>query len=594
MYTRPMQTNTNLEPVAIDIQADRTAKAIATIKYTRRSFFLPFALFFAMVGAIFLLDAVLPLEGLWFHNVLLTQVGPWFQWPATLLFPGWNVTAPLPYANPDYSPPIALGWEQIPFLLAAFLAVFLVYLLAIRRLPRQVTHRYILISTVVFGIMYMLIPVATSPDLFSYIGYARMGIIYHLNPLTTLPTAISNDPSFMHIYWTNQPSAYGPTWAFISSFLQLVTLPFGKQSLLPMVMALRLLGLATHLCSTALIWSISGYLQRIDGRISLHRRKLATLAFAWNPLLLIEACTNAHNDATLLVFILLALWFLAHAAQYGNIRRGLVPAVIMLALATCLKINTALLVPGLLFLLWNQQPRRLRPIVYAILLYGGIILLLYAPFWQNGTILAVVRDNPTSHRNINSLPEFATALFNGISGLFGFSSPLVENLTHLFSLGIFVMLYAWLCWSSIRQPAKKLQNLPDLVRWMALIWLLYCFVGAPWFWPWYLVTFFGLYTLVESTPSPVPPQGKLFFGLLSVQSVQRIPLAVRLLTFSMLSINCFYIWSIHSSYIPGLSSFSWSFLRGPWAWTLPLLAFSPYLSRKIAQRYHTQKITTSE
>ncbi|HLJ34202.1 MAG TPA: glycosyltransferase family 39 protein [Ktedonobacteraceae bacterium] len=592
-----MQTNTNLEPVAIDIQADRAAQAIATLKYTRRSLFLPFALFFAMIGAIFLLDAVLPLEGLWFHNVLLTQVGPWFQWPATLLFPGWNVTAPLPYANPDYSPPIALGWEQIPFLLAAFLAVFLVYLLAIRRLPRHVTYRYILISTVIFGIMYILIPVATSPDLFSYIGYARMGIIYHLNPLTTLPTAISNDPSFLHIYWTDQPSAYGPTWAFISSFLQLVTLPFGKQSLLPMVMALRLLGLAMHLCSTALIWSISGYLQRIDGRISLHRRKLATLAFAWNPLLLIEACTNAHNDATLLVFILLALWFLVRAAQngeYANMRRGLVPAVIMLALATCLKINTALLVPGLLFLLWNQQPRRLRPIIYAILLYGGIILLLYAPFWQNGTILAVVRDNPTSHRNINSLPEFVTALFNGISGLFGFSSPLVENLTHLFSLGIFVILYAWLCWHSIHQPAIKLQNVPDLVRWMALIWLLYCFVGAPWFWPWYLVTFFGLYALVESTPSPVSSQGKLFFRFLSVQSVQRIPLAVRLLAFSMLSINCFYIWGIHSSYIPGLSDFSWSFLRGPWAWALPLLAFYPYLSRKIAQRYHTQNITAPE
>jgi hypothetical protein len=589
MYTRHMQTNTHIEPVAIDIQADT---AIPTLKYSRRSQFLPFALFFAMLIAIFLLDAVLPLQGLWFHNVLLTQVSSWFQWPTSFLFPGWDVSAPLPYANPTYNPPIALGWEQIPFLLAAFLAVFLVYLLAIRRLPRQVTFRYILVSTAIFGILYMLIPVATSPDLFSYIGYARMGIIYHLNPLTTLPTAISSDPSFIHIYWINQPSAYGPTWAFISSFLQIVTQPFGKEALLPMVIALRLLGLAMHLCSTALVWSISGYLQRIDGHISLRRRKFATLAFAWNPLLLLEACTNAHNDATLLVFLLLALWFLARAAQHGDIRRGLVPAIIMLALATCLKINTVLLVPGLLILLWNQHPRRLRPIIYAILLYGGIILLLYAPFWQNGAILSVVRDNPTAYRNINSLPEFVTALFNGITGLFGFTTPLVGNLTHLLSLALFVMLYAWLCWRAMRQPAHPLQTLPDLVRWMALIWLLYCFVGSPWFWPWYLVTFFGLYALVEAVPS----RRKLFelAGIPGIQRFQRVPLAVRLLAFSMLSMYCFFVWGVHSSFVPGLSGFSWSFFRDLWIWAIPLLAFSPYLYWKIAQRYHAQRTVLPE
>ncbi len=580
-----MQTKSETE--AIDIHADKankTEKAVPFVKYTRRSHFLPLALFFAMISAIFLLDAVLPLRGLWFQNVLLTQLSPWFQWPTTLLFPGWDISAPLPYANPNYTPPIASGWQEVPFLLAAMLAVFLVYLLAIRRLPHQVTYRYILFSTVIFGVAYLLIPVATSPDLFSYISYTRMFIIYHLNPLTTLPTAIGSDPSFIHIYWTSQPSAYGPVWALISSFFQFVTLPFGTQSLLPMVIALRLWGLAMHLCSTMLVWSIIGYLQRIDGRISLQRRKFATLAFAWNPLLLLEACINAHNDATLLVFVLLALWFLARTAQNGDMLRGLVPAVIMLALATSLKINIVLLVPGLLLLVWNQQPRRLRPIIYAILLYGGIILLLYAPFWQNGAILAVVRDNPTGYRNVNSLPEFVSELSNSIARLFGLNGSIVETPTHLLSTGFFVIIYVLLCWRAIHQPAKKLLTLPDLVRWMAIIWLLYCAIGSPWFWPWYLVTFFGLYALVESTPS----QEKPLFGL------PDMPFAIRLMVFSMLSINCFYVLSVHSSFIPGLPGFSWSFLRGLWAWVIPLLAFSPYLNRKLAQRYHAQSTNPLE
>ncbi len=587
-----MQTKTHIDHRVVDIQIHPADKTPPTLKYSRRSRFLPFTLFLAMIGAIFLLDAVLPLQGLWFHNVLLTQIGPWFQWPTNLLFPGWDITPTLPFANPNYNPPIALGWEQVPFLLAAFLAVFLVYLVAIRRLPSQISYRYILLSTVIFGILYMLIPVATSPDLFSYIGYARMGVIYHLNPLTTLPTTIGSDPSFIHIYWITQPSAYGPTWAFISSLLQIITLPFGKNALLPMVIALRLLGLTMHLCSTALLWSISGYLQRINGRVSLRRRIFATLAFAWNPLLLLEACTNAHNDVTLLFFLLLAIWFLVRASQRGDIQYGLIPAVILLALATCLKINVVVLIPGLFLLLWNQQPRRWRSILLAGLLYSAIILCLYAPFWQHGAILAVVGDNPTSYRNINSLQEFVSALINGIIGIFGITISPVEHLTHLASLALFVLLYGWLCWRTFRQPEMQLRNLPDLMRWMALSWLLYCFVGSPWFWPWYLVTFFGLYALVEALPS-----GQNFFavlGLPALQGIQRIPQVIRLLTFSMLSIYCFFVWGIHASYLPGLFNFSWYLFRDLWGWLLPLLAFSPYLYRKIAQRYHVASTVSSE
>jgi Dolichyl-phosphate-mannose-protein mannosyltransferase len=303
--------------------------------------------------------------------------------------------------------------------------------------------------------------------------------------------------------------------------------------------------------------------------------------------LLFEACTNAHNDATLLVFVLLALWFLARTAQNGDsgdTRRGLVPAIIVLALATCLKINIVLLLPGLLLLLWNQPSRRLRPIIFAVLLYGSIILLLYVPFWQNGTILAVIRDNPTAYRNINSLPEFVSALASGITGLFGLNGSFVEMLTHLLSISFFVIAYGLLCWRATSQAAEKLQTLPDLVRWMALTWLLYCAIGTPWFWPWYLVTFFGLYALVESLPT----RGKTFFGL------QNMPLAIRLLAFSMLSIYCFYVWGVHSSYVPGLSGFSWSYLRGLWAWAIPLLAFSPYFKQKIGKKYHAQSIDTFE
>src|SRR3989440_6283912 len=382
-------------------------------------FILPLILPLAMVCAILFLDAVLPLGGLWFHTALLTQLGSWPLLPTHLLFPGWAVSSTITSAHPT-PPPVPLSWEQVPFLLAAFLLIFLLYLLALRHLPQNIgAYRYILFSTLLLGVMYLLIPVVTSPDIFSYIAYARMGVIYHLNPLTTLPTAIRSDPVYVHLYWNTQPSAYGPTWVGISSLLQWLTLIFGTQTLSPMIVALRLLGLAAHLYSTLLIWTIAGHLQRLQGQDAPHKRLLATLAFAWNPLLLFEACVNAHNDAPLLLLVLLAIWFLLPRKQTttGSLRSYIL-AIVMLALATCLKLNIVLLVPFVFIFVWKKSLR--RGILALALIYAGIIALLYAPFWQNGAILNVFRTNPTTSRDINTLAEFLSRLYNGITAGLGY------------------------------------------------------------------------------------------------------------------------------------------------------------------------------
>src|SRR5947209_14657912 len=105
---------------------------------------LPFILPLAMLCAILFLDAVLPLGGLWFHTALLTQLGSWPLLPTHLLFPGWAVSSTITSAHPT-PPPVLLSWEQVPFLLTAFLLIFLLYLLALRRLPHYISaNRYIL------------------------------------------------------------------------------------------------------------------------------------------------------------------------------------------------------------------------------------------------------------------------------------------------------------------------------------------------------------------------------------------------------------------------------------------------------------------
>src|SRR6266446_4873261 len=122
-------------------------------------------------------------------------------------------------------------------------------------------------------------------------------------------------------------------------------------------------------------------------------------AFAWNPLLLFEAVVNAHVDATLLILILLAIWFLVRRTPL-NIYAYLLAAA-MFAVATCVKLNTVLLVPGLLLFLCMQRPWKISHVLATLATYVSTIVLLYIPFWQGTATLSVFLINTAATRDIN-------------------------------------------------------------------------------------------------------------------------------------------------------------------------------------------------
>jgi hypothetical protein len=525
---------------------------------------LPLAILLMITCVLVLLDAILPLNGLNAEDALLAHISTWTLLPTHLFFPGQAMTLILT-GNPVVSPPVTiLSWRETALLLNVFLLLFLLYLLALYALPRFISSRYLFYSTLLLGIVCLFFPIVTSSDIFSYTAYAHMEVIYHLNPLTTAPTAIHGDTIYAYLYWKDQPSAYGPTWAIITAVAQWLLGLTGPASIVPMLVALRLLGLASHIGSTILVWNISGQLQRLTGIISVQKRTRAALAFAWNPLLLFEACVNAHNDAVLLFLILLAIWLLLRSPQLSL--RTLLPAAIVFAFATCLKINILVFVPGLLLFLWMQRPRHISHMLITSATYASVIFLLYAPFWQHGAVLYLLSVNPATSRAINTPYDFLSQFYNTLARvpvqLSASGEPTatpIERLTHIVSAILFILVYAILCWRATRS-SSRFNTIPGLIRWMALAWLLYCALGSPWFWPWYLVTFFGLFALVES----ITPWNNW--------RAQRLPLAVRLLAFSMLSLYCFYAWAPAHISIPGLPGFVWGDLRGLCIWAIPLLA----------------------
>src|SRR6266536_5410165 len=130
-----------------------------------------------------------------------------------------------------------------------------------------------------------------------------------------------------------------------------------------------------------------------------------------------------------------------------------------------------------------------------------------------------------------------------------------EHVTRTLSLGIFLVIYLLLCYRIIRKPAL-ISTLRGMIGWMAVTWLAYCALGSPWFWPWYVVTFFGLYALIETSTS--------------YDNRGLVTYFVRLLTFSLFIIYFLNSWAPIHSFVPGLPGFLWSYLNGLFVWILPL------------------------
>ncbi|HYX50241.1 MAG TPA: hypothetical protein VE843_10890, partial [Ktedonobacteraceae bacterium] len=165
------------------------------------------------------------------------------------------------------------------------------------------------------------------------------------------------------------------------------------------------------------------------------------------------------------------------------------------------------------------------------------------------------------NRSINSPAAFSGHVYNAIASMLGYpnaepvGSP-AEHITHTVSLAIFLVIYMLLCWRIIRKP-ERINSLRGMIGWMAVTWLIYCALGSPWFWPWYIVTFFGLFALIE-TKVNYDSQGMTTYF-------------VRLLTFSMFIIYCFNSWGPTHSFIPGFPGFEWSYLNGLLVWAIPLI-----------------------
>jgi uncharacterized membrane protein len=127
---------------------------------------------------------------------------------------------------------------------------------------------------------------------FSYQAYGRMLTVYHTNPYTHGPYAISLDHIYPYIgaKWISTPSVYGPLFTFISSALASASIS-GSEFAFKLIAALASGG------TLYLIWKAA----KVRG---LNPTRSIAL-FGLNPLVTLYGVGGGHND---LLMLLLTTW----------------------------------------------------------------------------------------------------------------------------------------------------------------------------------------------------------------------------------------------------------------------------------------------
>jgi hypothetical protein len=151
---------------------------------------------------------------------------------------------------------------------------------------------------------FALAPVLLSHDVYSYVDYARLGVVHGLDPYVHPPAAEPFDPAYARVTWIDATSAYGPL--FTLATYPLAWLPVSAAvAALKATAALSVLGTAVAVARVAPARGVS---------------PLGAAAFvALNPLVLIHVVGGAHNDglAMLLAALGVAAMLTAREASAG-------------------------------------------------------------------------------------------------------------------------------------------------------------------------------------------------------------------------------------------------------------------------------------
>jgi hypothetical protein len=342
----------------------------------------------------------------------------------------------------------------------SFASMVLAYVHLVRRSLGSGTPlglRSILVATTIVGLPLVLAPFLLSGDTYSYVIYGRIYAVHGGNPYTDRPDLYGEDPFLPLVYWNDAKMIYGPIWLYPTAGLTWVLARIGAGAGLH-VLAFKIFLFGCHLGATALVHAIARRLRPAHAAT-------AALAYALNPLCLVEFAGNAHIDAFVILLLL--------AGIYAHVR-GRPVAAFLLLLAAALTKPQMIVLAGFYGLGHVRSSPSVR--VAARRAFGLCALALafaavsYAPVWAGPATFDEVVHGPASHRYLNSIAEWLVA------------KGLPQGTIRILLAGAFI--------ATVGALALRVRSTADAVRTFPWFAIAFCVLASTWFWPWY--TAFGL------------------------------------------------------------------------------------------------------
>ena len=324
------------------------------------------------------------------------------------------------------------------------------------------TKKAIITTIIITSIIFLMIIPYTSTDVYSYIANGWSGANYNENPYYVSTGEIAqkyqvSDQMFNKVAncWRFETVVYGPLWTLICTVLS--WLSFGNIDVALLIF--KLANLVVHLINCILIYKIT-------------KKNLFVILYGLNPFILFETLANVHNDIFIVLFILLAIYFVKN-------KKSLFLAVAAVAMATAIKYLAILILPFIVLYAVREKNIKERIICCIVsgIEYIAIIALFYIFYLTDLTVLSgLFVQQGKYNRSIFYL-------------LYEFLGKDTQKLGYLQmgALGLFAIYYIYVV---IRLLISKEISFNKTIQKYHLILMIFTFVLITNFNPWYMMWLF--------------------------------------------------------------------------------------------------------
>jgi hypothetical protein len=240
----------------------------------------------------------------------------------------------------------------------AIALMYVSYVVSLAYVPR-LRARWAIAAIVAVQAIFLLAPPLALTDIFNYINYARMEVVHHLNPYTTIPILEPHtDPSFALSNWHELLSPYGPLFTLMT----FAVVPLG---VVASFWALKGIIAIASLATILLVWRCA----RLLGRDPV----TAIVLVGLNPIVLVWGLGGDHNDFLTVFLMVLGFYLLLLPGRErdhaGAPEIGAGAAFVM---AAAIKASAGVLIPVVLAGLL-RAPRRLSLVALGMATAGVLV-----------------------------------------------------------------------------------------------------------------------------------------------------------------------------------------------------------------------------